>query len=100
MARALDITVVLSPVLRSVFDGRSTVSLSLPATAQVGDVVEALLQLYPRAKAFLAGDLKNPGGRFLHVATASGGQGLAAGQKVYLLTLSRRPGDSRAGLEG
>ncbi|EAU69184.1 hypothetical protein STIAU_6185 [Stigmatella aurantiaca DW4/3-1] len=91
---------VLSPVLRNVFDGRLTVSLSLPATARVGDVVESLLNLYPRSKALLAGDRENPSGRFLHFALAPGGEGLAAGQKVFLFAPSRRPGGNLAGLEG
>ncbi|MDC0709513.1 hypothetical protein POL68_13670 [Stigmatella sp. ncwal1] len=100
MARALDITVVLSPVLRNLFDGRLTVSLSLPSTAQVGDVVESLLNLYPRSKALLAGDRENPSGRVLHFALALGAQGLAAGQKVFLFAPSRYPGGKRAGLDG
>jgi hypothetical protein len=63
LARAFDITVVVAPPLRNAFEGRSLVSLGLPSTADLGDVVETLLRLYPRTRSLLAGDGGVPGGR-------------------------------------
>ncbi len=108
MARALDITVVVAPSLRAAFDGRLTVTLGVPATSNMGDVLESLLRLYPRTQALLAGDRGAPGGRYLHVALdehssrelAQGGGGLAAGHKVFVFALSRPPASRQTGKEG
>ena len=108
MARSLDITVVVAPSLKSAFEGRLVVTLGVPATANMGDVVETLLRLYPRTQALLAGDRGAPGGRYLHVAMdehssrnlALGGGGLAAGHKVFVFALSRPPASRQPGLEG
>ncbi len=107
MARTLDVQVVVAPSLRAAFDGRRQIHLGVPAMAGVGDVLEALLKLYPKARVLLAGD-RGSGGSYLHVALdehashelAHGGGGLSAGQKVYLFALSRPPSGSRAGEEG
>lgn len=106
MARAFDITVVVAPPLRSAFEGRSQVSLGLPATADLGDVMETLLQLYPRTRSLLAGDGGTPGGRYMHLvldepSSQPPGRGtLSAGHKVFVFALSRPPASSRPGLEG
>ncbi|HLM44836.1 MAG TPA: hypothetical protein VK458_13265 [Myxococcaceae bacterium] len=108
MARALDITVVVAPSLRAAFEGRLVVTLGVPASANMGDVLESLLRLYPRTQALLAGDKGVPGGRYLHVALdeystrelAQGRPGLAAGHKVFLFALSRPPASRQTGLEG
>jgi hypothetical protein len=108
VARALDITVVVAPSLRAAFEGRLVVTLGVPATANMGDVLESLLRLYPRTQALLAGDRGAPGGRYLHVALdehssrelAQGRRGLAAGHKVFLFALSRPLASSQTSLEG
>jgi hypothetical protein len=108
VARALDITVVVAPSLRGAFEGRLVLTLGVPATASMGDVVETLLRLYPRTQSLLAGDRGAPGGRYLHVALdehssrelARGGGGLAAGHKVFLFALSRPPASKQTGREG
>lgn len=110
MARALDISVVVAPPLRNAFEGRSVVSLGLPATADLGDVVETLLRLYPRTRSLLAGDRGAPGGRYMHMVVDSGasggwepGQGgaaLAAGHKIFIFALSRPPASNQAAQEG
>jgi hypothetical protein len=108
LARALDITVVVAPSLRAAFDGRLSVTLGVPATANMGDVVESLLRLYPRTQTLLAGDRGTPGGRYLHVALdehssrelAQGRGGLAAGHKVFVFALSRPLASRRSSKEG
>jgi hypothetical protein len=108
VARALDITVVVAPPLRSAFEGRSLVSLGLPATADLGEVVETLLRLYPRTRSLLAGDRGPVGGRYMHLVLdapsiqepARGRAGLAAGHKVFVFALSRPVAGSQTGLEG
>ncbi len=98
--------VVVAPPLRNAFEGRSVVSLGLPATADLGDVVETLLRLYPRTRSLLAGDRGTPGGRYMHLVigeTSSRqerGSGLAAGHKVFVFALSRPPASNQPGLEG
>jgi hypothetical protein len=108
VARALDITVVVAPSLRAAFEGRLIVTLGVPASATMGDVLESLLRLYPRTQSLLAGDRGAPGGRYLHVALdehssrelARGRRGLAAGHKVFLFALSRPPASSQPALKG
>ncbi|XXF76387.1 hypothetical protein P2318_25515 [Myxococcaceae bacterium GXIMD 01537] len=107
MARTLDVTVVVAPALRAAFEGRREISLGVPAPSGVGDVLETLLRLYPRARGLLAGE-GGQGGRYLHVALdehstrelARGGGGLSAGQRLYLFALSRPSPGGRAGREG
>ena len=97
MARALDVTVVLAPPLRAFFEGRRELSLGLPAEAGVGEVLEALLTLYPRARQLLAGDAPATGGHYVQLGLdahalaelASGGTGLSSGRKLLLFRLSR-----------
>ena len=108
MARAFDITVVVSPTLRNAFEGRSLVSLGLPSSANMGDVVETLLRLYPRTRSLLAGDGGMPGSRYMHLVLdvdavrhpAQARGSLAAGHKVFVFALSRPPASSQPGLEG
>ncbi len=108
MARAFDITVVVAPPLRNAFEGRSQVSLGLPSTAELGDVVETLLRLYPRTRSLLAGDGGTPGGRYMHLVLdgssvrdlAQERGALSAGHKVFIFALSRPPAGRRPGLEG
>ncbi|WP_224365115.1 hypothetical protein [Hyalangium versicolor] len=109
MARALDITVVVAPPLRNAFEGRSVLSLGLPAEADLGDVVETLLRLYPRTRSFMAGDRGTPGGRYMHLVLDGGAEaqegvqgrgGLAAGHKIFVFALSRPTPSNQPDLEG
>jgi len=108
VARALDITVVVAPPLQSAFDGRSLLSLGLPASADVGDLMETLFRLYPRTRSLLAGDRGTPGGRYMQLVLDApslrepvpGRAALAAGHKVFVFALTRPPASSRAGQEG
>lgn len=107
MARTYDVAVVVAPSLRGAFEGRRELSLGMPAQAGVGDVLEALLKLYPRARQYVAGE-RGGSGLYLHVALderaslelARGGGGLSAGLKLYVFALSRAPKGWRAGGEG
>jgi hypothetical protein len=108
LARALDILVVVPPPLRPVFEGRQEVSLGVPATSGVGDVLEVLLSLYPRLRPWLAGDMPATGGRYVQLALderalaelASGGTGLSLGGRLVLFVLSRPSPGVRAGASG
>jgi hypothetical protein len=107
-ARTHDISVSVAPSLRAAFDGRRELTLGVPASAGVGDVVEALLRLYPRTQKLLAGDGGEPGGLTLHVALdeasarelAPGGGGMSGGCRLYVFALSRPPKGGRTGGEG
>lgn len=97
MARPLDVTVVVPPQLRALFEGRRELRLGVPEEAGVGEVLEALLSLYPRLKQCLAGDFPARGGSYVQVVLdegslrdlASGGRGLSTGRRVVLFSLSR-----------
>jgi hypothetical protein len=100
---------MVAPGLRGAFEGRRELSLGMPAHSDVGDVVETLLRLYPRARQYVAGDREGASqGPYLHVALdersarelARGGGGLSAGLKLYVFALSRSPQGWRAGVEG
>jgi hypothetical protein len=107
-SRTHDISVSVAPVLRSAFDGRRELTLGVPAAAGVGDVVEALLRLYPRTQKFLAGDGGEPGAPTLHFAMdeasarelVPGGGGMPGNCRLYVFALSRPPKGGRTGGEG
>lgn len=106
--RTHDIAVSVAPSLRGAFDGRRELSLGVPAAAGIGDVVEALLRLYPRTRQLLAGDSGEPGSLYLHVAMdeatarelSPGAGGMASGCRLYVFALSRPPRGGRTGGEG
>ncbi|HZI10582.1 MAG TPA: hypothetical protein VE153_09290 [Myxococcus sp.] len=109
MARNFDVAVMVAPGLRSAFEGRRELSLGMPAHSDIGDVVETLLRLYPRARQYVVGDRDGSAqGPYLHLALdersrqelARGGGGLSAGLKLYVFALSRAPQGWRAGVEG
>lgn len=100
MARTLEVAVVVAPALRGAFDGRRELRLGLPATGDVGDVLESLFKLYPRARQYLMGE-RGGTGLYLHVAlderasealARGGGRGLSADLRLYVFALSRTPG--------
>jgi hypothetical protein len=104
---ALEVSVVVAPALRGVFEGRRELSLGLPARADLGDVLESLFKLYPRARQYLLGE-RGGSGLYLHIALderaaeelTRGGGGLSTGLKLYFFALSRAPGPRQAGFEG
>lgn len=95
--RPFDVTVLVAPALRTAFEGKREVTLGVPAGAGVGEVLEALLQLYPRLRTLVVTD-RDAAPRHLHLALpeatalalARGQGGLAAGQRLYLFGLGRR----------
>jgi hypothetical protein len=97
VARPLDVTVVVPPLLRAVFEGRREVRLGVPDEAGVGEVIEALLSLYPRLSQCFAGDRLVTGGHCIQVVLderafaelAVGGRGLSTGRRVVLFSVSR-----------
>jgi hypothetical protein len=108
VARTHDVTVVIAPALRGAFEGRREVSLGVPLSAGIGDVVETLLRLYPRARKLVAAEQGGNGGLYLHLAMdeqsawdlARGGGGLSSGRKLYAFALSRASPGGRAGVQG
>ncbi|MCP3138389.1 hypothetical protein [Pyxidicoccus xibeiensis] len=107
MSGTHEVTVVVAPALRGAFEGRRLVSLGVPDGAGVGEVLESLFKLYPRARQYLLGE-RGGSGPFLHVAMdersaeelARGGGGLSAGLKLYVFALSGPPRGRQAGGEG
>ena len=107
VARPLDVVIVLAPALRPLFEGRSEVSLGMPAGSSVVDVLATLLALYPRLQGHLASDREARRHVMLameEVATrelARGGGGLESGGRLYLFDLGRptAPAD-QADVEG
>jgi hypothetical protein len=107
VARPLDISIVIPPALRPLFEGRREVSLGMPAGSGVVDVVATLLALYPRLQGQLASDrearrhvvlaLEESATREL----ARGGGGLESGGRLYLFALgSPTTLDDQADVEG
>lgn len=54
----LNVTVVVPPTLRGAMEGRKQVQLGVPPSADVGDVLETLLRLYPKLHHHVANDRK------------------------------------------
>ncbi|MFP2933507.1 hypothetical protein ACLESO_51865, partial [Pyxidicoccus sp. 3LG] len=89
------------------FEGRRELSLGVPDGAGVGDVLESLLKLYPRAWQYLLRE-RGSSSLHLHIALDEGasgelarGQGvLAPGLKLYVFALSGPSGGRQAGGEG
>ncbi len=87
----LSITVHVADTARGVFEGRRKVELGLPSTADVGELVQTLVRLYPRLVALWASERKGalPGVRILLgeralLDLARRGSGLRDGDRVYL----------------
>ncbi|MGZ3458032.1 MAG: MoaD/ThiS family protein [Archangium sp.] len=105
MAQALDVTVVVPPPLRALFEGRREVTLGVPGETTVAEVWETLLKLYPRLRQHFAGDQPVTGGFYVQLALdehslaelASGGTGLSTGGRLYLFCLSRPSPGGRPG---
>jgi len=86
----VNVTVMLPRSLRGAVEGRDRLSLGLPPSADVGDLLEALLTLYPKLRAHQASDFRShPEHLNLSVAAASLRDGggrlpLKEGQTLYL----------------
>jgi hypothetical protein len=91
----MNVTILVPPNLRSAMDGRETVELGVPATSGVGEVMEVLLQLYPKLRAHLANERKASTSQLhLFLPEQAGGwrgasrAGLRDGQRLYLFAAS------------
>ncbi|HET9451328.1 MAG TPA: hypothetical protein VFO83_10620 [Aggregicoccus sp.] len=93
VARPLDISIVIPPALRPLFEGRREVSLGMPAGSGVVDVIATLLALYPRLQGKLASDREPRRHVVLALEEAAtrelarGGGGLESGGRLYLFDL-------------
>jgi hypothetical protein len=94
----LNVTVVVPPTLRGAMDGRKQVQLGVPANADVGDVLETLLKLYPKLLHHVASDRKVVTSTltlFLHeqgsLDLASRRTGLREGTRLYLSAAMPKP---------
>jgi hypothetical protein len=87
----MNVTVVIPKTLRTLVDGRKQLDLGVPVTADIGDVLQTLLSLYPRLRTALANEqgkgrqqllvfMGERGARDL----ASGKSGLKNGDRLYL----------------
>ena len=86
----MNVTVLVPRALRAAMEGKGKVSLGLPATADVGDLFEALFALYPKLKLHVASD-KGAKPQHLNLYSAEAGtQGISwrsrlrEGQTLYL----------------
>jgi hypothetical protein len=86
--------VVVPRALRKAFEGRQRITLGVPATSHVGDVVATLLSLYPQMRHHLSDDRnpESPGvqlflGDHASEDLAHRGTGLTEGARLYLFAL-------------
>jgi hypothetical protein len=52
----MNVTVMVPHTLRTAVEGRRRVELGLPASADVGDLLEALFKLYPKLRQHMANE--------------------------------------------
>lgn len=81
----MNVTIIVSEALRSALEGRRKVELGVPKTADIGDVLQALLALYPKLGAHVPSE-RRPVRQYLNVVaqgTAPSGV-LREGETVYL----------------
>lgn len=91
----MNVTVVVSELLQSAVEGRTSLNLGLPPRATLPDVVETLLKLYPKLQAHLAGDRRGTlpkvhvfASEEAMVELSRGRSGLRDGAKVYFCGVS------------
>ena len=94
----MNVTVIVSHHLRDAVEGRRRLELGLPRTADVGDVVEALLSLYPKLFQHLASERHAERRQMSIYWNAQPGRRtdrFKEGQRVYLMALKpkRLPAD-------
>lgn len=95
----MNVTVRIPPALRAAFEGRELLSLGLPANADIGDLFDTLLSLYPKLRSHMAGDSKQAKSalgifmsEFALNDLARHRKGLREGQVIYLVGgMPRRP---------
>lgn len=100
----LTITVHVADTVRGAVEGRRKLELGLPSTANVGELMETLVRLYPRLQILWASERKeSPQGLHLLLAEraildlARRGSGLRDGDRVYLASPGLRlPRPSRS----
>ena len=93
----VSITVHVADTVRGALEGRRKVELGVPSTADLGELVETLVRLYPRLLALWSTERKDSphGLRILLAERALGelahrGKGLRDGDRVYLASLPLR----------
>lgn len=94
----MNVTVVVPKTLRGLLDGRRQVELGVPHTADIGDVLQTLLSLYPKLKTAMASDRRIGPQQLLVFMGERGSRDLARGQpgirngdRVYLCASAAEP---------
>jgi len=93
---------MVSHYLREAVEGRRRLELGVPPSANVGDVVEALLNLYPKLHQHVANERVNDP-RQINVYWASAGrrgERFREGQRVYLMSFKPKRLGTPAGSRG
>jgi hypothetical protein len=75
----MNVTVVVAKPLQAACEGRARIELGVPSTADVADVLQTLLSLYPGLKAFVPSE-KRPNRPSFAVASS--------GRVIYLFSAS------------
>jgi hypothetical protein len=78
----MNVTLHIPGALRGAFEGRKRLELGVPPGADLGDMVETLLKLYPKLKGVMANEKKPATQQF---SLFLGGAELAAGRKSRAL---------------
>lgn len=87
----MNVTLMISPTLRPAVDGRESIELGVPRSANVGDVLETLLTLYPKLARFLASERRGSVISGIHLMVRGGHPDkLHEGERLYL-TAARPP---------
>jgi hypothetical protein len=87
----VNVTVMVPPTLKGAVDGRGRLDLGVPSSADLGDLVESLLKLYPKLALHMASEkrpMRPTLGLFVSEQMlqqfAVSRFGLKEGQKLYL----------------
>lgn len=89
MERPLTVTVFVPQAIRGAVEGRARISLGVPASADIGDVLDTLLRLYPKLRSYVASERKGAGqGLTLFPGDPEQARrrGLRDGEKLYLFS--------------
>lgn len=107
MPTPLTVTVHIAEAIRPAVDGRRQVSLGVPSTASVGDILESLFKLYPRLVQHMASERRGTASQGLRLVVASAELGIPdsaatrpesiqQGQRLYLFAApARKTGAAR-----
>lgn len=77
----MNVTVIVPRPLQAACEGRATIELGVPSSADLADILHTLLSLYPGLKTFVANE-ERPMRQHFGVARSGG--------KVFLFTTSAR----------